>query len=72
MHHPQSEYYGGNTYLSIEGISLELFSASPQTEINSSTKPCPLHEGFHSFLSDDSKQDSATNTSPRMFFIELI
>ena len=43
----------------IEGIALENFSALPQTEINSSTKPCPRHEVFHSFLSDDSK-----NTPP--------
>ena len=33
----QSEYYGGNISVSIEGISLEHFSALPQTNINSTT-----------------------------------
>ena len=47
----------------IEGIALEHFSALPQIEINSSTKPFSIHAVFHYFLSDDSKQDSATTTS---------
>ena len=34
----KSEYYGGNRFVSIEGIELEHLSALPQTEINSSTK----------------------------------
>ena len=46
-HQRQSEYYGVNRYVSIEGIALEHFSALPQTEINSSTKPCPRHAVFH-------------------------
>ena len=62
-HQIQSEYYGGNISVSIEGIALKHFSALPQTEIKSSTKPCPLHAVFHNFLSDDSKQDAATNTA---------
>ena len=33
----QSEYYGGNISVSIEGIALENFSAAPQADINSST-----------------------------------
>ena len=33
----QSEYYGGNRSVSIEGISLEHFSAAPQADISSST-----------------------------------
>ena len=33
----QYEYYGGNRYVSIEGIELEHLSAAPQTDINSST-----------------------------------
>ena len=32
----QYEYYGGNRYVSIEGIELEHLSAAPQTDINSS------------------------------------
>ena len=68
----QSEYYGGNISVSIEGISLGHFSALPQTEINSSTKPCPLHAVFHSFLSGDSKQDSATTTAHINRLIEFL
>ena len=45
----QSEYYGGNISISIEGITLEHSSALTQTEINSSTKPCPHHALFHFF-----------------------
>ena len=48
-HQIQSEYYGGNRSVYIEGIALEHFSVLPQTEINSSTKPCPLHSVFHYF-----------------------
>ena len=39
------------------------FSAAPQIDINSSTLSCPRHAVFHSFLSDDSKQDAATATA---------
>ena len=46
----QSEYYGGNRSMSIEGIALKHFSALPQTEINSSTKPCPQHAVFRFFV----------------------
>ena len=56
----------------IEGISLENFSALPQTEINSSTEPCPQHAVFHSFLLDDIKQDAATTTSHRNLLIEML
>ena len=49
----QSEYYGGNRSLSIEGITLEHFSAAPQEDINSSTLSRPRHALFHAFLSDD-------------------
>ena len=61
-HQIQSEYYGGNRSVSIEGITLEHFSALLKSGINASTKSCPLHAVFHYFLSDDSKQDAATNT----------
>ena len=37
-HKIQSYYDGGNISVSIEGITLEYFSALPQTEINSSDK----------------------------------
>ena len=61
----QSEYYGGNISVSIEGIALEIFSAAPHADINSTTPSRPRHAVFHSFLSDDSKQDAATTTAHR-------
>ena len=68
----QSEYYGGNRYLSIEGIALEHFSAAPQIDINLSTLSRPRNAVFHSFLYDDSKQDSATTTAHRKRLISLL
>ena len=59
----QSEYYSGNISVSIEGIALEHFSTAPQADINSSTLSRPRHAVFHSFLSDDSKQDATTTTA---------
>ena len=46
----QSEYYGGNRYVSIEVISLEHFSAAPQIDINSSTLSRPRHAVFQFFI----------------------
>ena len=71
-HKIQSEYYGRNRSVSIEGVVLEHFSALTQTEINSSTKLCPRHSVFHSFLSDDIKQDAATTNSHSKRLIELL
>ena len=45
----QSEYYGGNRYVSIEDIVLEHFSAAPQEDINSNTPPHQLNAVFHYF-----------------------
>ena len=45
----KSEYYGGNIYLSIEGIALENFSASTKVDIKSSTISRQRHAVFHSF-----------------------
>ena len=45
----QSEYYGGNRYVSIESIALEIFSAAPQADIKSSTISRQRHSVFHSF-----------------------
>ena len=45
----QSECYGGNIYVYIEGIALENFSALPQADINSSTILRQRHAVFHSF-----------------------
>ena len=71
-HQIQSEYYGGNRFVSIEGISLKLFNALPKSIINASTKLCPSHAVFNSFLSNDSKQDSATTAPHRKRFIEIL
>ena len=70
-HQIQSEYYGRNISVSIEGIALEHLSALQQTEINTSTKSCPRHAAFHSLLSDDRKQDSANTTARSKLLIEL-
>ena len=68
----QSEYYGGNRSVSIEGITLEHFSAAQQSDINSSTLARPRHAVFHSFLSDNSKQDAATTTAHSKRLISLL
>ena len=68
----QSEYYGVNRSVSIEGIALEHFSAATHTDINSSTLSRPRHAVFHSFLSDDSKQDAATTTAHSKLLISLL
>ena len=49
--------------MSIKDILLEHFSAAPQADINSTTPSRQRHALFHSFLSDDSKQYSATTTA---------
>ena len=47
-HQIQSEYYGGNLSVSIEGIELENFSTLPNADINSTTPSCQSHALFHS------------------------
>ena len=49
--------------MSIEVIELKHFSALPKTDINSTTPSRQRHSVFHCLLSDDRKQDSATNTA---------
>ena len=71
-HKIQSYYYGGNISVYIEGIESENFRALPQKYINSTTPSLQRHALFHSFLSDDSKQDSATNNTHINCFISLI
>ena len=58
--------------MSIDGIALENFSALPQTEINSSTKPFPRHSVFHCLLSDYSKQYYSTTTAHRKGLIGML
>ena len=43
----QSEYYGGNRYVSIEGIALEHFSASNQASSSLTSDTLSLQEVFH-------------------------
>ena len=57
--------------MSVEGIPLEHSSAVPQADINSSTLSRQLYAVFHSFLSDNSKQDAATITAHRKRLISL-
>ena len=66
------EYYGGNRSVSIEGIAQEYFIAVPQADINSTTPSRQRHALFHSFLSDDIKQDAATNTAHIKHLISLL
>ena len=68
----QSEYYGGNISVYIEGIALEHFSALPQAYINSTKLSHQRHALFHSFLYDDSKQDVATITAHSNCLIILL
>ena len=49
--------------MNIEVIALEYFSAVPKTYINSTTPSRQRHAVFHSFLSNDRKQDAATTTA---------
>ena len=58
--------------MSIEGIVLEHFNVLPKTDINSTTPSRQIHAVFHSFLSDDSKQDAATTTAPSKRLISFI
>ena len=55
----------------LEGISLEHFSASQKADIKSSTISLQRHAVFNSFLSDDSKQDTSTTTSHSKQLISL-
>ena len=59
-HQIQSEYYCGNIYLSIEGISMEHLSATTHTETAPEPESHTRHAIFHYFVYDDRKQDSAT------------
>ena len=68
----QSEYYGGNRSVYIEGIPLEHLSAVPRTDIHSTTPSRQRHAVFHSFLSDDSTQNAATPTAHRKCLISLL
>ena len=58
-HQIQSESYGGNRSVSIEVINVEHFSATYYKTSLSSSHICTRHAVFHSFLSDNNKQDAS-------------
>ena len=58
--------------MSIEGIVLENFSAFQKIDIKSTTPSRQRHAVFHSFISDDSKQDAATTNAHSKIFISLL
>ena len=57
--------------MSIECIALEYFSELPKSDINSTKPSRQRHAVFHSFLSEDSKQDSTTSTAHSKRLISL-
>ena len=72
FHQIQSEYYGGNRSVSIDGITLEHFSILANIGINVSNKSCHHQVVFHSLLSYDRKQDYAANTAYSNRFIVIL
>ena len=58
--------------MSIEGISMEHFSAAPNADFMSSTPSRQRHALFHSFLSDDRKQDAYTTIEHSKRLISLL
>ena len=69
-HQIQSEYYGGNRSVSIEGIVLFHFSALQQPVTFLYSGDFPWHAGFDSFLMK--KQDDATTAAHSKLIIELL
>ena len=51
---------------------MEHFSAAQKAYIKSSSLPRQRHAVFHSFLSDDIKQDAATNTAHSKLLISFL
>ena len=58
--------------MSIEGISLEKIRELPKADINSTIPSRQCHTVFHSFLSDDIKQDVSTTTAHSKRLIALL
>ena len=58
--------------MSTESIALEPFITLPKADINTTTSSRQCHAVFHSFLSDDRKQDSTTTTAHSKRLISLI
>ena len=71
-HHIQSEYYGGNESVYIQGIVLENSIVQTLIETAGALQACTHHDVFHSLLSDDNKQYSATTIAHSKQIIELL
>jgi hypothetical protein len=63
----QSEHFGGNQTLSMEGLAMEYIDASSILNEQKSLKG-----QFHSFLSDDSDQGAATTAAHTEKFLKLL
>ena len=67
----QSEYYGGNRAVSVEGIELDHFRESQQSQAFYGPSSPTSHAVFHTFLSDNSKHDADTTAAHSKHIIEL-
>ena len=68
----QSEYYGGNISVYIEGITLKHFRTI-DTDTETLSHPCPTrHAVFHSILSDNRKQDADTTAAHSKKIIQFL
>ena len=71
-HQIQSECYGGNRSVSIEGIVFKHFSAIDQRTELSYFYSRTIHGVFYSFLSDNIKKYTATPDAHRKLIVELL
>ena len=71
-HQIQSEYYGGNMYVSIEVIPLEHFREPKNTETEGTPQAHTSNVVFHSLLSDDRKKGSSKNIAHKNCIVELL
>ena len=67
----ESEYYGINRYVSIEGISLEHFSAPTQIETSETPQSHTMNDVFH-LKQNDIKQDAVKNIAHTKRIIEFL
>ena len=63
FHKNQSEYYGGNILVSIEGIVLDHFSDPQQPSSLLASGNFSHHDVFYSFFYYDRKQDASTTAA---------
>ena len=72
VHQLQYEYCGCNRSVYIEFIALEHFGATHQETSPYSSHSCTGHDVFHSFISDNRKQNSVTTAVPIKRLIEIL